>query len=93
MRISDARAEGGAGRSRRRRQPSAAVHRPPAPCCCSTSTLLDWLREDLGLADVAVLKPHRAAVKRRALELLEEQARRRFAWLRLAACTVNPLSP
>lgn len=43
----------------------------------STSMLLGWLRQDLGLhtdAAAAALRAHRAAIKRRALELLEEQA-------------------
>jgi hypothetical protein len=35
--------------------------------------LLGWLKEDLGLADDATLKPHKRAAKRRALELLEER--------------------
>lgn len=40
----------------------------------STSTLLAWLQGDLRLPDDAPLRPHRAALKRRALQLLEEQA-------------------
>lgn len=39
----------------------------------STGTLLDWLVADLGLASDAALRPHRRAIKRRAVELLEEQ--------------------
>lgn len=43
----------------------------------STSMLLGWLRQDLGLqsgAAAAALRSHRVAIERRALELLEEQA-------------------
>lgn len=42
----------------------------------STSMLLGWLRQDLGLqsgAAAAALRSHRVAIERRALELLEEQ--------------------
>lgn len=45
----------------------------------STSMLLGWLRQDLSLhseAEVAALRTHRAAARRRALELLEEQVTR-----------------
>ena len=42
----------------------------------STSNLLAWLQADLGLPDDTPLRPHRAALKRGALQLLEEQVSR-----------------
>ncbi|KAL4422855.1 hypothetical protein ABPG75_009052 [Micractinium tetrahymenae] len=56
----------------------------------STAMLLGWLRQDLGLhseASAAALHSLRAAIKQRALELLEEQARRAFV---MPSCRSKP---
>lgn len=39
----------------------------------STAAILGWLQDDLGLPDIQALRLHRQALKRRALQMLEDQ--------------------
>lgn len=53
----------------------------------STSQVLELCRQQLGLPDVAPLRPHRQAAKERALQLLEAQVMREGPLLSTGACT------
>lgn len=64
------------------RRPSVLQH----AATVSASTLLAWLQADLGLPDDAALRPHRTALKRRALQMLEEQASGGWAGWRPGGC-------